>query len=217
MERTITVKGHGKISCVVDQADLYVTISGRDPGCEAASSLAAERLSLLEQAAEGCGFHKKQLITTSYQLQTEYEGWQDETGVYRNRISGFVCRHELRLSLPFDSALLSRILTAIAQSGAEAELRLEFTVADKDAAKEALLAQAVITANAEAEVLCRAAGVKLGDLLHMEYGVQAPEILSPTRLEATGAALMSKRTALPELSPEDIILEDDVTLTWAIG
>ena len=215
MERTITICARAEAILPVDQVLLYVTLLGKDPNYENAASLEAKRLKLLEQAVKDCGFSQEAFKTNSYDIQTEYESYQDN-GVYRNRLVGFLCRQELLLKMPFQTEILSKVLTAISGCGAQAEIRLEFTVKDSGEAEDALLQDAVRSGRARAQLLCDAAGVKLGSLLQIEHNSAPSHAVSETRFDAANTMLASKRIAVPEMAPNGVTLQEEVQLTWAI-
>ena len=94
-------------------------------------------------------------------------------------------------------------------------------MADKESAKELLLACAVKDASAKAEVLAEAAGVTLGDLQNIDYSwgelnFYARPMESP--LMAKGMAVNeSARDSIDlDINPGDVQLSETVTLVWEI-
>ena len=127
----------------------------------------------------------------------------------------------MKLEFPSDSERLGKILYALAQSGTDPECHIAFTVADKESAKELLLACAVKDASAKAEVLAGAAGVTLGDLQNIDYSwgelnFYARPMESP--LMAKGMAVNeSARDSIDlDINPGDVQLSETVTLVWEI-
>lgn len=74
-------------------------------------------------------------------------------------------------------------MAAIAHCLAQPELSIAFTVKDPTAVNEALLREATVNAKKKAELLCEASGVKLGQLLTIDYNWDELNIFSNTRYD----------------------------------
>ena len=114
------------------------------------------------------------------------------------------------------------ILYALANCYLHPEFSLSYTVKDPEAAKNELLGKAVKDAVAKVGVLTDAAGQKLGEIQSMDYswgridfeyrpmdrdlGIGLPE---------PGCAVESKSLNL-DIEPDDIEVEDTVTVVWEI-
>lgn len=220
MKRTITVKGIGSVSAKPDLITLPMSLTARDPDYGKAMECAAEKIHLLEQAAAQTGFAKEELKTLRFDTNAEYENIQDPQGHYRQQFTGYACSYQLKLSFALDTKRLAAVLEAIAASGADPELDISFTVKDPGKVSEALLTSAAANAREKAEVLCRASGVALGQLLTINYNWAELELYSPTRYGMDRAAMpmmAAKSISTLELAPEDIKLQDTASFVWEIG
>lgn len=220
MKKTITVKGLGSVSAKPDQVILSMSLTAKDPDYGRAMECAGEKIRLLEQAAAQAGFAKGELKTARFDTNAEYENIPDPSGQYRRQFAGYGCSYQLKLCFDLNAERLTAVLGAIAASGAEPELDISFTVKDPGRVSETLLTSAAANAREKAELLCRASGTALGQLLTIEYGCREPELLSPTRYGMERAALpmmAAKNVRMPDLAPEDIRLQDTATFVWEIG
>lgn len=146
---------------------------------------------------------------------TEYENERDENGNYKQIFVGY---RGLKLELDFDSQRLSKLLGAIAVCIADPELNVQFTVKDKEAVDAALLQSACANAKAKAEILTKASGVTLGELVSIDYNWGELHLYSPTRYEMEADCLM-KISAAPtamDIEPDDIDVSDSITFVWEI-
>lgn len=218
MERTITVKGVGSVSAKPNYIVLTLSIEEKDKSYEKAMDGAAKKIDLLEAAAQRIGFEKGALKTISFNVSTQYENVKDKDGTYQRVFAGYGCFYRLKLSFDFDSKRLAAVLTAIADSGAAPELSISFTVKDPAKVSEELLASASANAQGKAEILSHAAGVKLGQLIHIDYNWSELNIASPTRYELEDCAMpmMARNCRAPEIEPDDIVLHDTATFIWEI-
>ena len=150
MNRTITIKGIGKLSLKPDLTVVSLTLKTVRAGYDKAMDKAAKHLEQLRSAIAEIGFTKDDLKTTSFDVGTEYENERDKNGNYKQIFVGYQVTHGLKLEFDFDSQRPSKVLGAIAVCIAEPELNVQFTVKDKEAVDAALLDSACANAKAKA-------------------------------------------------------------------
>lgn len=73
MNRTITIKGIGKLSLKPDQVVVSLTLKAIDKNYDKAMDTAAKHLEQLRGALVGIDFAKDNLKTTNFNVGTEYE------------------------------------------------------------------------------------------------------------------------------------------------
>ena len=218
MNRTITIKGIGKLSLKPDQVVVSLTLKATDKNYDKAMDTAAKHLEQLRRTLVGIGFTKDDLKTTNFNVGTEYENERDKGGNYKRVFIGYSVTHQLKLEFDFDSHRLSQALGAIAACIAEPELNVQFTVKDKESVNAALLESACVNAKVKAVILAKASGVTLGDLISIDYNWGELHLFSPTRYDMEDAC-MRLSSATPtsiELEPDDIDVSDSVTFVWEI-
>lgn len=218
MNRTITIKGIGKLSLKPDQTVVSLSLKTTDKSYDTAMELSAAHLAQLREALVGIGFAKDDLKTSNFNVDTAYESERNKNGDYKRVFIGYCVTHQLKLEFDFESQRLARTLGAIAACIAEPELNVQFTVKDKHAVNAALLESACINAKANADILARASGVTLGELLSIDYNWGELCLYSPTRYSMEDTCMM-KSAAAPvgiEVEPDDIDVSDSVTFVWEI-
>ena len=213
--RTIHVNGKGMIRLKPDTVQITIMLEGLEPDYAATLHRSAADTETLRNAVEAIGFAPEDLKTRNFNVQTEYEGYQED-GVYRQRIVGYRFRHELLIVFPRDNERLGTVLAAIADVALTPEIHIAYTVKDREAAKNALLALAVADAKAKAEALTHAAGVQLKEILQIKYAIDENEFAVHPVMLAGMSRKMCADNAAPEIVPEEITAEDTVTIVWAI-
>lgn len=215
--RTITVKGVGTASTKPDLIVISLGITEQNTEYVSAVNGANERIEKLQKAIAAAGFAKEDLKTLSFNARTNYEKYRAEDGSYKQKFAGYVCDYDLKLSMDFDNKRLAETLTAIANSGANAEQSIAFTVKNPEKVSAELLRSATENAREKAEVLCAASGVTLGELVNIDYSWNDISIHSPSvyskQLRGMDAA---PAAAMPEFEPEDIKSSDSATFVWEI-
>lgn len=214
--RTITVKGTGNVSVRPDYIILSLNIETLSKTYDRAMSEAAERIEKMQGAAVRVGYHKEDLKTTSFNVQTRYEnvkGWQ---GNYKRE---YACTYRLKLAFDFDSKQLAKVISAIADCGAKPELSIAFTVKNPARVSEELLISATENAKTKAEILCKASGNALGQLLNIDYNWGELNVFSRTSYDVEDCLqplMAMSKCAAPEIEPDDIKVRDTVAFTWEI-
>ncbi len=217
--KTIQVKGMGNVTAKPDYIVLSLSIKSKEKEYASAMEGASKKINLLKAAVSNLGFEENSLKTTHFNVSTEYDNKRDLQGGYQRIFSGYVCSYQLKLSFDFDSKLLAQALSEISSSQANPELSIAFTVKDCEAVKKQLLKNAAVNAREKAEILCQASGVKLGQLVNIDYNWKEINILSPTlyQVEESIQPLMAaNRSSAVEIEPDDIDISDSVAFVWEI-
>lgn len=217
MERTIRVKGIGKLSVKPDTIRINMEATYLSPNYEGALAQSASDMQDLRNTVESAGLDSKDLKTTSFSIDSEYEGYHDKENNYRRRFLGYKYTHFLYIQFPSDNKKLSKVLTALAKSHVNVEFSIKYTVKDTKAAKNQLLAKAVEDSKRKAEILVEASGLFLGNLISIDYSWGEIKMFS----EPMNKSLMSENLIYEasynfEIEPDDIDMEDTVTLIWEI-
>ena len=212
--RTMKVTGRGRLKLRPDTTRLTLTLSGVEPEYDAAIRRSADKTKMLAAALMEAGFVRTDLKTQTFNINTEYEGY-DENGAWKQRFIGYRYQHVLRVDFDSDNERLGKTLAALASCAVNAEIRISYTVSDPDAAKNALLGKAVADAGEKAAVLADAAGVQLGAIQTIDYswGEISFEV-QPTDMLARPVA--SKAHFDMDIEPDDIDVSDTVTVVWEI-
>ena len=216
--RTITVKGVGTASTPPDLTVISLHIVEKAKEYVDSVNGANERIEKLQNAVAKVGFAKDDLKTLSFNARTNYENYRDEDNLMRQRFAGYACEYRLKLSMDFDNKRLSETLEALANSGANAEQSIAFTVKEPEKVSAQLLKAATENAREKAEVLCAASGVTLGELVNIDYNWNDISIVSASVYceRERGIAAAVPMAALPEFEPDDIKSSDTATFVWEI-
>ena len=216
MNRTITIKGTGRVSLKPDTTVVTMTLKTCSRDYEKSMNEAAQILENLKSTIKKCGFDEKELKTTSFNVYTEYEGVNDRNGNYKRVFKGYCCAHTMKLEFDFDTDRLSQVLGAVSACIAEPEMNIQFTVKDKDAAADELLKDAAENAKHKAEILTSSSGVKLGQLVSVDYNWGEMNLYSATECAMDRKCLSMANGAAMSFEPDDINLSENVNFVWEI-
>ena len=207
--RTIRVQGKGSASQAPDRISLFFSVAHPRPQYDKAIEGCNSRVESIRAAASELNLQGADLKTVQF-------GVSDETQYEHGRYThiGYTATHQLCMELPVDQNLVGKFLSSLVQRGAEPQVRINFTVADPEALKQRVLADAVANAKARAEVIATAAGVKLGNIADIQYGYSEVVISSqPSEMMLESCC---ESEIAPNFDPKDVDAEDTVTVTWEI-
>lgn len=215
MPKTITVKGIGKATEQPDAVVLSMTIESSDSDYDRAMDKAAQGIEQLTAAVMNAGFEKKSLVTSSFNVRADYDNFRDGNA-YKSVFRGYAVTHGFKLTFDLDMQALSRVLTAISESPVNPQLSIYFTVKDTAAVSEEMLRSAAEDARRKAEILCNASGVRLGELISIDYSWGELNVRSDTRCDcfAEGAALKMPRAI--DIEPQAIETSETAAFVWEI-
>lgn len=216
--KTITIKGTGRISVKPDLIVVAIRLETEDKEYDKTMETAAKRIDVLNKSLEELGFEKNAAKTTSFNVRTNYESVRDKDGSYKSVFKGYVCNHNLKIEFDFDTKRLAKTLSTISRCLAKPELSISFTVKNPTAVSEELLKSAAENARQKAEILCSASGVKLGDLVSINYDRGEINVLSDTDYKIESRCMMKAEACLSniEIEPDNIDANDTATFVWEI-
>jgi uncharacterized protein YggE len=209
-KRVIRVQGEGKVSVEPDLAVLTFSVQVKHPEYAGCSNALNANVARLRRDLAACGIESARVKTMNLNIavDTAYEEG-------RTKFVGFQASHTLRVEIPADKDLLNRVFLAIAQGNSDAQVQIAFSVKDQAALLRQSLEQAVKTATENAQILARAANVKLGALLEMNYGETSVRVYE--QREMLMAQSVAGGAAPVDIEPENVRAENTVTLVWEIA
>lgn len=218
MANTITVRGKALLRSAPDTAALRFTLRSKSRSYEKMMQQSERDLAAVRKAASEAGFAPEELKTEHYGIDAEYDGRPDKNGNYRRVFTGYVCTQQLRLEMAPDTARLHQVLSALGHCTAEPNFSLQFLLRQTDQVSAEVLRRCAAQAREQAEILAEASGASLGALCAVEYGSSRPEYASETscNMLMRAAKCDAGGAAAPELTPDDITVEESALFTWEL-
>lgn len=216
--RTIQVTGTGRLTLKPDMTRIMMTLTGTEKEYGDAVAKTSEQTAKLAEVFAAFGFAREDLKTTSFNIDTEYEGY-DENGIWKQRFAGYRYNHSLKIEFDSDNDRLGKILYALVHCDLTPEFRIMYTVKDPEAARKELLEMAVADAKKNADILAEAAGLAVTDIQNIEYShrdigfVTAPV----NRMMLAKGVAEDAASYNIDIEPDGIEISDSVTIIWEIG
>lgn len=216
MERTIRVKGKGKISVKPDMIRLDITANEVCKEYDEVIEKSALCIKKIKETVKRAGLSGKEIKTVKFDVDSKYESYRDKNGNYKSRLVGFQYTQNLYIKFPNDNSQLGKILYELSRCDISVEFSIKHTVKDITAVKNELLVNAVQDSKNKAEILSKASGVALGDIINIDYSWGEIEIYSePIQKYCLAESTISEPYNI-DIEADDIDVQDTVTIVWEI-
>lgn len=216
-QKTITVTGKGLLKIHPDVTRVIIELTGIKRDYGEAILLSSKLTKDLQNLLQPLGFAPTEIKTLSFSIEPERESYK-ENDEYKTRLAGYRFTHSVKIEFDSDNHRLSEILYALGHSSIHPEFSLAYTVKDPEAVKNRLLAKAVEDAKIKAGVLAKAAGIRIGELVHIDYSWGKVDFeVRPVQdvcFESCGMAPAGEISM--DIEPDDMEAEDTVTVVWEI-
>lgn len=157
---SIAVTGEGRVSLIPDTAEVVLGVERQAPAAGDALAAAAEAMAGLLEALEAAGIPREDISSSGFSLYPQYD-YDRGTSSGEPRLVGFRVTNSVR-ALVAAPDRVGAVVDAAVAAGASRVQGVRFFVRDGEAAHHQALELAVQNARQRAEVLARAAGVRLG-------------------------------------------------------
>lgn len=182
---TIVVGASAEIQVTPDRAELSIAVESRARTAAQASTENARIQTAVLEAVRRQGITGPNIQTRSVQVTPEYQ-YPREGG--RPTVTGYVARNEVAVTIT-DLSKLGPVIDAALAQGATNVVGPRFTISNPDSARREALDAAVRKAMADAQVMARAAGVQLGNVLEMSsHSAANTEVARPVMYRMAAAA-----------------------------
>jgi uncharacterized protein YggE len=158
--RLLTVSGEGEVEVAPDRADVGFSVEASEKNLADAEKAVTDGVARLLKLCDALGIPKSDVRSAQLNVHPQYDG-----GVVSNRprIVGYFVSRQVDVDLR-DLGKLGKLLQGAVETGANRVSGVSFGSTRKDEHQRAALAKAAEDARANAEVLARTLGVKLGRL-----------------------------------------------------
>ena len=214
MERTIRVKGKGKISVKPDTIKIMIKAEGLRWNYDETIEQSTQDTRILRDALKNAGLDPKDLKTTYFSIDSKYESYRDKNDDYKEKFVGYEYEHRTYIKFENDNKILGKVLYELAHCDVKVKFDINYTVKDKEKVKNDLLEKAVEDSTTKAKVLAKASGVKLKEILNIDYSWGEIDIYSSPMDDWMVCEAASAYDI--DIEADDIDVQDTVTITWII-
>lgn len=213
MPRIITVTGEGIVTATPDIASVMVGVISQEKTAREAVSLNTNATGNVIEAFQKAGIEQRDLATSGFSVQPRYI-YPKNGSEEAPRIDGYEVRNTLTIRVR-DITKLGSILDTAITSGSNRIEGISFDVADDTALLDQAKARAVEDAQRKAEILAKAAGVKLGRVMMIDGGTFGRPQPRNMMLQASADAFSAKGAVPVEAGEQEF--RSSISITWELA
>lgn len=220
MERTIDVSTNLSTQVAPDTIEFEINIIGT---CDIRENCTAKYNAIFEtmkKALEQNGLSSSILKNRKYSISPreihEYQKKDsDRYFLSHTKIEGYNFHASLSITQPLQDGLIEKIWQALSSCGDGVTFSMEYSIANKDAIKDTLSSNAIVTCREKANVLARAAGVKVIGLQNAYYEYESIDFGKSLGARYAREAV-DIEDDVPIFNPLEIKVSCYVKTTWDI-
>lgn len=215
--KTISIKGTGNAKRDPDLVIFRIQTSARQKEYSDAVEASNVLVNTLKGELESLGFDGKDLKTITFDTRPIFE--HVEVGIIAKKqerqLHCFEVNHDLKLEFGMDNDRINDVIKCLKGFRKDIQFDIGFSVSDTDSIKREVIMNATKNARFNAEILAEASGVKLGDLIKIEYNWHDVNFISRSDIQMRLESYYDANYM--EFNPDSIEISDDVLFVWQIS
>ena len=219
MTRTIKVTGKSNIKASPDYTRISLTLSDTLKEYDECLAKSVEDINIIVECIKRLGFERNELKTSSFEIDRKMQSYRDKYDNWKERFIGYEYTENVNFTFKNDNARLGKILYALAHISIIPEIRISYFCSDVESIKNQLLELAIKDAKKKAELLTSASGVKLCEILDIDYSwINVNLELDDLKLCPSGVLqdCCDEEGYDVDFEPDDISTSDSVRITFRI-
>lgn len=205
---SVTVSATGTIKAMPDIAYVTAGVVTQDKKSAKAQSDNSEAMNALMDALKAAGLTEDDIDTTGYSVYPIY----DYSAGGNGKITAYEVTNTVRIAVR-DLTRVGEVIDIAAESGANTNYSIEFTLEDADAFYNDALEKAMEEAKGKADTLAAAGGFAIGDVIQVSEGSTS---YSPVYEYAKAADDAGVARETP-VSAGELDVSATVTVVYSIG
>ena len=219
MTRTIKVTGKSNVKASPDYTRISLTLSDTLKEYDECLAKSVEDMNIIVECIKRLGFERNELKTSSFEIDRKTQSYRDKYDNWKERFIGYEYTENVNFTFKNDNARLGKILYALAHISIIPEIRISYFCSDVESIKNQLLELAIKDAKKKAELLTSASGVKLCEILDIDYSwINVNLELDDLKLCPSGVLqdCCDEEGYDVDFEPDDISTSDSVRITFRI-
>lgn len=214
-EKTIEVKGRGRVHVVPDVTRLTIRIDSVFDNYPEAYAVAKNNAEWMKKILAYNKLDTKMAKTIRIDISDHYESVYDSLGKYvGQKAEGYDLEQVMRVDMGIDNVLVNSIVKGVGKFIQGAQIKIGYTVKEPRPYELKMLERAVKDAREKAQVMAAALGCMLGSVKEIKYGIQDFEIYSEARSYHNNAEATASTADSLNITPEDLSVGDEVNVIW---
>ncbi|MCE2732259.1 MAG: SIMPL domain-containing protein [Flammeovirgaceae bacterium] len=212
---TIQIVGTSKVSVKPDIGVLVIQITSLNMNFSQSIIGLNDKTKAISKQIMGLGFKEEEIKTTDFEIEVNRVYRREET-----IDSGYVARQSVKVEFKNQKETITKILNTFSKSRTDFTLNFDFKLSDdlRTKVQDELLKLAIKDAKDKAKLIAESSGVKIRRIKDINYGLTYYGGMREVQEHGEYLAMASSPadTALIGFTPNDLLFEDSVLMTWEI-
>ena len=210
-ERTIIITGKSELNISPDMIRLSFKIIIQETAYSQVLNFLSDNANSLIDVLTSHGFNTNEIKTTRYTIHrwTKYQNGQELNLGYEGEYSLFV-------EFKIDNAKINEIINHITEKVPCVSINISYSCSKLEQYDKKLLELAIKDAQDKAKFIAKTSGVKLKQILNINYSTQPTNINFGLEYNHLRADKCFATARVPNMTPEDKIVEKSIDMVWEI-
>ncbi len=210
-ERTIIITGKSQLSISPDMVRLTFKILTQETAYSQALDFLSDNANSLIDVLTSNGFKKDEIKTIRYSIHrwTKYQNGQEQ-------FLGYEGEHQLYVEFKIDNTRINDIINAITEKVPCVSITISYSCSQLERHDKKLIQLAIKDAKQKAEFIAKNSDVKLKQIVNINYSTQPINVnfgLEYNHLRTDKCFAVAR---VPEMTPEDKLVEKTINIVWEI-
>ena len=210
-ERTIIITGKSQLNISPDMIKLSFKIITQETAYSQVLNFLSDNANSLIDVLTSHGFNTNEIKTTRYTIHrwTKYQNGQELN-------LGYEGEHSLFVEFKIDSTKINEIINHITEKVPCVSINISYSCSKLEQYDKELLELAIKDAQDKAKFIAKTSGVKLKQILNINYSTQPTNINFGLEYNHLRADKCFATARVPNMTPEDKIVEKSIDIIWEI-
>ena len=210
-ERTIIITGKSQLNISPDMIRLSFKIITQETAYSQVLNFLSDNANSLIDVLTSHGFNTNEIKTTRYTIHrwTKYQNGQELN-------LGYEGEHSLFVEFKIDNAKINEIINHITEKVPCVSINISYSCSKLEQYDKELLELAIKDAQDKAKFIAKTSGVKLKQILNINYSTQPTNINFGLEYNHLRADKCFATARVPNMTPEDKIVEKSIDMVWEI-
>lgn len=210
-ERTIIITGKSQLSISPDMVRLTFKILTQETAYSQALDFLSDNAKSLIDILTSNGFNKDDVKTTRYSIHrwTRYQNGQEQN-------LGYEGEHQLYVEFKIDNTRINDIINTITEKVPCVSITISYSCSQLEKHDKKLIQLAIKDANEKAEFIAKNSNVKLKQIININYSTQPINVNFGLEYNHLRADKCFANARVPEMTPEDKLVEKTINMVWEI-
>ena len=217
MEKQIIINESTTLKFVPDTTVLSLTVDAEDEKYNVAVELANDYLSEISDTLAEVGVLRDDIKTEGFNVRPKYERVEHGRNGFKNVLVGYSCTQTLVMEFGCDAEFLSNVISALSTLDCVPDISLSFKLNNTKDAEAELIQKLSEQASFKAHAFCDSLGVRLGELLSVDYRSGSREYMHGIgSIDALCCSADSVGSFTADIVPKEITLNENAKFVWGI-